>query len=119
MSCQKDGVLLQNQLLYAVPGIREYARTREAKPTRPEPSSRPSDMSWLALLRLALQIAGAIADIVRAKHLMDAGAARETALMLKGILDRAGIAREIEAETARLTPEQILRELEQAGELRD
>ena len=39
--------------------------------------------------------------------------------MLVAISDRAGIAREIEAETAKMTPEQILEDLAKSGELRD
>ena len=50
---------------------------------------------------------------------MDAGAQREVSKMLVAISDRAGIAREIEAETAKMTPDEILRDLEQKGELRD
>jgi hypothetical protein len=76
-------------------------------------------MGWLGLLKVLLSLASSIANIVREKQLMDAGAARETALQLRDIADKAGIARAIEAETARMTPEDILRDLEQSGELRE
>lgn len=76
-------------------------------------------MGWIAILRAVLSLANSIAGIVREKQLMDAGAARETALMLRGIAERAGIAQAIEAETAGMTAEEILRDLEGSGELRD
>ena len=41
------------------------------------------------------------------------------ARMTREIEKEAGIAREIEAETAGMNPEQVLRDLEQRGELRD
>ena len=76
-------------------------------------------MGWFTALKLVLQVASAIAGYLKDKQLMDAGAQRETAKMLVAISDRAGIAREIEAETARMTPEQILEDLAKSGELRD
>ncbi len=76
-------------------------------------------MGWLSLLKIVLQLGAAIAKIVHDRQLMDAGAQREVSKMLIAISDRAGIAREIEAETARMSPEEILRDLEASGELRD
>ena len=76
-------------------------------------------MPWFSILSGLLKLAGAIADIVRERQLMDAGEARGLAKSLHGIAERAGISREIEEETARMTPDQILRDLEGSGELRD
>ena len=76
-------------------------------------------MPWLSILSGLLKLAGAIADIVRERQLMDAGEARGLAKSLAGIAERAGIAREVETETARMTPDQVLRDLEGSGEIRD
>lgn len=76
-------------------------------------------MAWLTLLRLLLSLANSIAATVREKRLMDAGAAREVAASLRSIAVSSGIAREIEAATDKMTPEEILRDLEGSGELRD
>jgi hypothetical protein len=76
-------------------------------------------MGWFTVLKFFLQAAAAIAGYLKDRQLMDAGAQRETSKMLVAISDRAGIAREIEAETAKMTPEQILRDLKDSGELRD
>lgn len=76
-------------------------------------------MGWLSLLKILLTLANGIANIVREKKLMDAGAAKEIAISLRAISVSSGIAREIEAETEKMTPEEILRDLEGAGELRD
>ena len=76
-------------------------------------------MPWLSLLSGVLKLAGMIADIVRNNQLMNAGEARGLAKTLRGIAERAVISREIEEETARMTPDQILRDLEGSGELRD
>lgn len=76
-------------------------------------------MGWFTVLKFVLQAAAAIAGYLKDRQLMDAGGQREVAKMLVAISDRAGIAREIEAETAKMSPEQILRDLQEAGELRD
>lgn len=76
-------------------------------------------MPWFSILSGLLKLAGLIADIVKERQLMDAGEARGLAKSLAGIAERAGIAREIEEETARMSPDQILRDLEGSGELRD
>ena len=76
-------------------------------------------MRWFSILSGALKLAGLIAGYLKDRQLMDAGAQREVSKMLVAISDRAGIAREIEAETAKMTPDEILRDLEQKGELRD
>lgn len=73
----------------------------------------------LQALFTLLKLANLLAGWARDRSLMNQGAQREVSKMLVAISDRAGIAREIEAETAKMTPEQILRDLEQAGELRD
>lgn len=76
-------------------------------------------MGWFGVLKLVLSIASSIASIVREKQLMDAGGEREVAKMLKQVSVNAGIAREIEIETAKMTPEEVLRDLQDSGELRD
>ena len=76
-------------------------------------------MPWFSILSGVLKLASLIAGYLKDQQLMDAGAQREVSKMLKEVSDRAGIAREIEAETARMTPEQILRDLQETGELRD
>lgn len=74
---------------------------------------------WFGLLKVLLGLANNVAGIVRTKQAMDAGGQREVAKMLKAVSVSAGIARDIELETAKMTPEEILRDLEQSGELRD
>lgn len=76
-------------------------------------------MGWLSLLKIVLSLASTIANYVREAKLMDAGEQKAVAKMLKAVSTSAGIARDIELETARMTPEQVLRDLEQSGELRD
>jgi hypothetical protein len=76
-------------------------------------------MGWFGILKIVLSLASSIASIVREKQLMDAGGQREVAKMLKQVSTNAGIAREIEMETAKMTPEEILRDLQDSGELRD
>jgi hypothetical protein len=76
-------------------------------------------MGWFGLLKIVLSLASSLASIVREKQLMDAGGEREVARMLKQVSTNAGIAREIELETAKMTPEEVLRDLQDSGELRD
>lgn len=76
-------------------------------------------MPWFSILSGALKLAGLIAGYLKDRQLMDAGAQREVSKMLVAISDRAGIAREIEAETAGMTAEEVLRDLDGSGELRD
>lgn len=76
-------------------------------------------MPWFSILSGLLKLAGAIADIVRERQLMDAGEARGLAKTLHGIAERAGIAKEIELETANMTMDQVLRDLEGNMELRE
>jgi len=66
-----------------------------------------------------LKLVNLLAGWARDKGLMNQGAQLEIAKNLKAISDRVGIAREIEAKTAKMTPEEILRDLEQSEELRD
>ncbi len=76
-------------------------------------------ISWakviLAILTLARSL---VAWAEREKSLAD-GDRLAIARMTKAIEKEAGIAREIEAETAGMSPENILRDLEGRGELRD
>lgn len=74
-------------------------------------------MGWFSVLKLVLQFASAVAKIVHDKQLMDAGGEREVAKMLKQVSTNAGIAREIEVEVAKLSPEEVNRQLE--GDFRD
>jgi len=76
-------------------------------------------MGWLSLLKIVLQLGAAIAKIVHDRQLMDAGEQKAVAKMLKAVSTSAGIARDIELETAKMAPEEILRDLGDAGELRD
>lgn len=76
-------------------------------------------MGWFGLLKVFLSLASTLANYLREQKLMDAGGQREVAKMLVAISDRAGIAREIEAETAKMTPAQIIDDLAKSGELRD
>ena len=69
----------------------------------------------LALLGI---VQWAIARAERAGAVAE-GDRQAIARMTKAIEEEAGIAREIEAETAGMTPEEILRDLEGRQELRD
>jgi len=66
-----------------------------------------------------LKLVHLLAGWARDKGLMNQGAQLEIAKSLKAISDRAGIAREIEIETAKMTPDEILRDLEANKEFRD
>lgn len=76
-------------------------------------------MGWLSLFKSVLWFANLIGNIVREKQLMDAGEQRGVAKTLKQISINSGIAKEIELETAKMTPEEIMRDLQDSGELRD
>ena len=69
----------------------------------------------LAVLALARSL---VAWAEREKSLAD-GDRQAIARMTREIEKEAGIAREIEAETAGMSPENVLRDLESRGELRD
>ena len=69
----------------------------------------------LAILTLARSL---VQWAEREKSLAD-GDRQAIARMTRAIEKEAGIAREIEAETARMPPDEVLRDLEQRGELRD
>jgi hypothetical protein len=68
-------------------------------------------MSWLPLLRLVLQLATAIAGIVRSKQLMDAGEAKITAKNLAALSGRLGIADQVKAEVEALSDADLDAEL--------
>jgi hypothetical protein len=74
---------------------------------------------WFSILKLLLGLAANVAGTIRTKQAMDAGGQRELAKMLKAISVEAGISRTIEIETAAMSPEQVLRDLQDSGELRD
>lgn len=76
-------------------------------------------MGWLSILKIVLSLANTIANYVREAKLMDAGEQKAVAKMLKAVSVNAGIARDIELETAKMSPEEILRDLEASDELRD
>ena len=72
--------------------------------------------------RLALALLGIVQWAMRRAERAGAiaeGERRAIARATAAIVAEAGIAREIEAETAGMTPEQVLRDLEGRGELRD
>lgn len=74
---------------------------------------------WFGVLKLLLSFAANVAGTIRTKQAMDAGEQKQIAKMLKAVSVNAGIAREIELGTAAMTPEQVLRDLQDSGELRD
>ena len=73
----------------------------------------------LSAIFTLLKLVNLLAGWARDKGLMNQGAQLEVSKNLRAIADRCGIAREIEAETAKMTPDEILRDLQGAGELRD
>jgi hypothetical protein len=68
-------------------------------------------MGWLALFRALLTAINFVAEIVRDKQLMDAGEAKATAKALAVLQTRLGIAKEVEAETAKMSDAELDREL--------
>jgi hypothetical protein len=68
-------------------------------------------MSWLSLLRLVLQLAVAIAGIVRSRQLLGAGEAQELARSLAATQKRLGIAAQVAAEVEALSDEDLNAEL--------
>lgn len=62
---------------------------------------------WLAVLKGVLSIADKVADIVRAKQLMDAGEAKATARSLAGMAERLGISEALDAERNAMSLDQI------------
>ena len=76
-------------------------------------------ISWakviLAILSLARSL---VAWAEREKSLAD-GDRQAIARMTREIEKEAGIAREIEAETAGMNPDQVIKDLERRNELRD
>lgn len=76
-------------------------------------------MNWL---KLAILVLGIVRSLIKRAERAGAIAEGERLAIARataGILEEAGIARAIEAETAGMTPEQVLRDLEGRGELRD
>lgn len=76
-------------------------------------------MTWL---KLALALIGLARSFLRWAERAGAiaeGERRAIARATAAIEAEAGIAREVEAETAGMTPEQVLQDLEGRGELRD
>lgn len=67
-------------------------------------------MSWLAVLRLLLALAGSIADIVREKQLLNAGEDRANAKALLAIAQRLQVVDIIRGEVAAMTDEQAIKE---------
>ena len=76
-------------------------------------------VATLPILKLLLQIAASLASFLRNKQLLDTGAQLEISKMLVAISDKAGIAREIEATTNKMTPDEVLKDMQKSGELRD
>lgn len=75
-------------------------------------------MGWLSLFKIILSLASNIASIVREKQLMDAGEQRAISKSLLEIASRAGIDKQIESDTAKMSNQQILDDLSKNNELR-
>jgi hypothetical protein len=68
-------------------------------------------MGWFALLRTLLSLASTIANIVREKKLMDAGAKAEIGRQLIEVTRSAGITDRVRAEIEAMSDEAIDAEL--------
>lgn len=64
-------------------------------------------MTWLTILRLVLGLADKIADVIRAKQLMDAGEQKQIAAQLSRIAGSLAIARQVSDETARMSDAEL------------
>ena len=76
-------------------------------------------MIWGQLILAVLTLARSLVQWAEREKTLAEGDRAAIARMTRLIEKDAGIAREIEAETAGMNPEQVLRDLEQRGELRD
>ena len=76
-------------------------------------------MNWLKLAILVLGIVRSLIQRAERAGAIAEGERRAIARATAAIEEDAGIARSIEAETAGMTPDQVLRDLEGRGELRD
>lgn len=76
-------------------------------------------MSYVKLALIALQIVQYFIKEAERNKAIDEGERRQIAKATLGVNRAAGISRQIEEETAKMTPEQILRDLQDNGELRD
>ena len=57
-------------------------------------------MSWVAIIRLLLSIINRIAEVVRDRQLLDAGAAGATAKALADTVETLGLAKAVKARLA-------------------
>ena len=76
-------------------------------------------MIWAKLALALIGLAQTFIRYAAEQKALDEGDRRAISRMTREIEKEAGIAREIEAETAGMNPDQVLRDLEQRGELRD
>lgn len=68
-------------------------------------------MPWLGLLKLFLSLASTLANYLREKKLLDAGAKAEIGRQLVEVTRRAGVADQVRAEIANMTDDAIDDEL--------
>lgn len=76
-------------------------------------------MSYVKLALIALQIVQYFVKQAERNSAISEGEQRQIAKATLEVNRSAGISRQIEEETAKMTPEQILRDLQNSGELRD
>ena len=64
-------------------------------------------MIWLNLLKAVLVLANTVAGLIRDQKLMDAGEARATAKSLATLQTRLGIGKQVAAEVAAMTDDEL------------
>lgn len=68
-------------------------------------------MGWLGLLKLFLSLASTLANYLREKKLLDAGAKAEIGRQLVEVTRRAGVADQVRAEIANMSDSDLDAEL--------
>lgn len=76
-------------------------------------------MGWLTVFKLALSLANLAAQYLHDQGIRDDEDAKWSAAQLAQIADRVGIAKQVEAETAKMSAGQVVDDLAKHGELRD
>ena len=76
-------------------------------------------MIWAKLALALIGLAQTLIRYAAEQKALDEGDRRAIARMTAAIEKDAGVAREIDTETASMTADQVLQDLEQRGELRD
>ena len=76
-------------------------------------------MSYVKLALIALQLVQYFIKQAERNKAISEGEQREIAKATLGVNRSAGISRQIEEETAKMTPEEIIRDLEKNDEFRD